>query len=217
MDTISGDRVRNEIEPMLEEPEPALPILRAGELGILGAIHPALGDGSTVKAIPTSEGAKQPLLYLAAPAYPLTPEEGETFIQRLNMPARWVRIVRDTISLRLSEDRLSASGMGRADLCLFLDDLSDASIEAVLRLSASATVRERLSLYLSELRYVKSSLGGKDIIALGAPQGPQVGSILRELRRARLEGEVSTREEELALVQRLLEKDSSYSQEGGSP
>ncbi len=46
-------------------------------------------------------------------------------------------------------------------------------------------------------------LNGYDVIALGVPQGPQVGQILETLREAQAAGEVATREEAVALVKSL--------------
>ena len=43
-------------------------------------------------------------------------------------------------------------------------------------------------------------LGGADLLALGYPRGPLIGRILHTVEDAQLEGEVSTREQALALV-----------------
>ncbi|HOT93001.1 MAG TPA: HD domain-containing protein [Anaerolineae bacterium] len=47
-------------------------------------------------------------------------------------------------------------------------------------------------------------LNGYDVIALGIPQGPQVGRILETLREAQAAGEVTTREAAVALVNTML-------------
>ncbi|HKV43172.1 MAG TPA: CCA tRNA nucleotidyltransferase [bacterium] len=44
---------------------------------------------------------------------------------------------------------------------------------------------------------------GTDILALGLPAGPRVGGILRIVENARLDGEIRTREQALALARRL--------------
>ncbi|HXI01960.1 MAG TPA: hypothetical protein VNI57_02180, partial [Candidatus Saccharimonadales bacterium] len=48
------------------------------------------------------------------------------------------------------------------------------------------------------------SLRGSDLIALGVPRGPLVGSISRALRLARAAGRVRTRRQEKALAVTLL-------------
>jgi putative nucleotidyltransferase with HDIG domain len=50
---------------------------------------------------------------------------------------------------------------------------------------------------------------GDDVIGLGVPQGRRVGELLEAVREAQAAGEVTTRDEALSLVKRLVEKDSS--------
>ncbi|MBE0416101.1 MAG: hypothetical protein IBX36_06155, partial [Dehalococcoidia bacterium] len=68
----------------------------------------------------------------------------------------------------------------------------------------SATIRSHLELYLSDLRYVKSSLDGEDLKGFGVPPGPRLGRMLEALRDAKLDGKVSTKGEEEALVRQWL-------------
>jgi hypothetical protein len=54
---------------------------------------------------------------------------------------------------------------------------------------------------LARLRYVRTALDGEKLMGLGIPAGPELGRVLQELHRAKLDGEVRTRgdEERLAL------------------
>jgi tRNA nucleotidyltransferase (CCA-adding enzyme) len=54
--------------------------------------------------------------------------------------------------------------------------------------------------YLTIWRNVKLEIDGNDLIAAGVPEGPAVGKGLRAARRGRLEGEISGREQELAVA-----------------
>ena len=60
--------------------------------------------------------------------------------------------------------------------------------------------------YLNEWRHVKPRLNGRDLARLGVPQGPRVGLLLEQLRDARIDGEIFTREEEETFVRRLAEQ-----------
>ena len=62
-----------------------------------------------------------------------------------------------------------------------------------------------LRLYLSRLRHVSTSLSGGDIVAMGVPEGPRVGEVLRELLEARLDGVVESAEEERELASRRID------------
>ena len=51
---------------------------------------------------------------------------------------------------------------------------------------------------------MKVSLDGHELKLLGVPQGPGMGRMLKGLLDARLDGEVTSREAEVALVKRWL-------------
>jgi tRNA nucleotidyltransferase (CCA-adding enzyme) len=67
-------------------------------------------------------------------------------------------------------------------------------------LLAPPVVRRQIEWFLAEARHVRSWLGGKDLLALGVPEGPAIGSLLDRLRDARLDGGPATRDEEARLV-----------------
>jgi tRNA nucleotidyltransferase (CCA-adding enzyme) len=58
--------------------------------------------------------------------------------------------------------------------------------------------------WLEELRFREPLLSGDDLLETGVPQGPLIGRLLDELRRARLDRTVGTRDDELTLVKRRL-------------
>ena len=204
LDTINADRLRRELGHMFREKHPHKPLHRAGELGVLAAIFPPLGDASTIETLASNNIGGEPLGYLAGLAYPLTSDEGEALIRRLNMPNRWARIVKDTVALKEKERVVEEKGSSPIDLCGNLESLIPISVQAVSILTSSPVVKERLNFYLEKLRHLKPSLNGGDLVSLGATQGPMVGEMLRTLREARLEGQVVTRQDEIKLAQKLL-------------
>jgi tRNA nucleotidyltransferase (CCA-adding enzyme) len=54
------------------------------------------------------------------------------------------------------------------------------------------------------MRYVKPVLRGGDLVSIGFPKGPLVGDALRELKSARLDGLVTTREDEIKTAEGYL-------------
>jgi tRNA nucleotidyltransferase (CCA-adding enzyme) len=52
--------------------------------------------------------------------------------------------------------------------------------------------------WLDELRHVRLEIDGRDLLAAGVPEGPEVGARLQRALDRKLDGEVSGREEELA-------------------
>ena len=209
--TVSGARIRRELEHMFQEELPYLSISRCGELGVLRAIHPSLGDGSQVKEKMGHGTKNAPLEYLAALAYPFTVEDGEAFIHRLRMPSRWAKVVRDTIALRLRSENEGASGLVLGELgvtpsqlCGVLDQFSPVSVRVNALLSESVEIKQALECYQTALRHLKPALNGRDLISLGVVQGPPVGEVLQELKNARINGRIATREEEIQMVREYI-------------
>ncbi len=54
--------------------------------------------------------------------------------------------------------------------------------------------------WIEELRHVRLSITGDDLLAAGVPQGPQVGVRLARALDARLDGLAHGRDEELAVA-----------------
>ncbi len=211
LDMVSGDRIRRELELTFQEEHPHRALRRCGELGVLQAIYPPICDGAGVTSLEGHAIESCPLWYLAALSYPLSAQEGESFIRRLRMPARWARVVRDAIAVRQSSEGAPASPryigdptLSPGELCSFLDQLSPVSVQIGSLLSESPQVRESLERYLTRWRYVKPTLNGKDLISLGVPEGPLVGEVLRQLRWARLEARATSRDDEIRLAKEYI-------------
>ena len=226
VDTISGDRVRHELERIFDEPRTAHILDIADGLGLLRAIHPALRPAANPEAIEGERGAAM----LAGLALGLSPREAEETARRLNLGSERARVVRDTAAVRellpslesdLPPSRVYDLLHGRHESAVSAwnhphpNPLPSRERGQEAPTAASGGMGPRphgndggaaanLRLYLSRLRHVSTSLTGGDIVAMGVPEGPRVGQVLRELLRARLDGEVDSEEAERQLVQHLI-------------
>ena len=207
---VSGDRIRHELERIFEEAHPEKALVRAVELGVLQSIFAPLNRpdwvtrwGSVAHDIdPAGEAGR--LGWLAALAFPLTPQEGEGLIQRLNMPLEMALVVRNTIQLREMAGALAQPYLRPSELSGCLKGMGVEALKVVAGIADTDRVTERLIYYLAELRHIDVSLGGNDLLDLGVPVGPAVGQVLSRLRCARLNGEVNDEGEERQWVKRIL-------------
>jgi tRNA nucleotidyltransferase (CCA-adding enzyme) len=71
------------------------------------------------------------------------------------------------------------------------------SVEAAV-LAGALGAEEPVRRWLDDLRDVRLSITGADLLAAGVPQGPEVGRRLAAALDRKLDGEIATREEELA-------------------
>ena len=207
LDTISGDRLRRELDLIFREEQAGPTLLRAVELGAMAALYPHLPDAPTMKQqlkrLSSSRGLAQPLHYLALLAYSMKDDEREGFIQRLTLTATWAKAVRDVALARESAAYLTTES-SPAVVWRRLRGLSPEAVQVAGMLAGSEGARRNLHLYIQEWRHVRPRLTGHDLTRLGVPPGPQIGNLLEELRDARLEGRVRARADEEVLVTKRL-------------
>lgn len=204
---VSGERIRHEFDLIFREREPEKVFVRAHALGALAAIWPPLQftDWHARKFGEARTHADPPaaLMYWGLLAYPLTPAQVNEWGQRLRLPNAQVDILRQLIALRVEvAPRLAAAALAPSALYRLLADYADAALEIFAIATDDTRTRERIAWFRTRLRAVTPALTGDDLKRMGLRPGPHYRTILARLRDARLDGEISTREQETALVQR---------------
>ena len=214
LSSVSGDRLRHELERIFEEKRPELAIVRSVCLGILAGVHPSLTRAEAVVALaeafadepdtPRSSVGETVLPYLAALTYTLTPVAAEGVIRRLNLPSDWARVVRNTVDLKQLESRLAEPSLLDSQVVEIVEAYTEVAVMAVSKVTELPVAAERLGRYLKVLSHLSPVLDGRDLMALGVPEGPVMGKILKELKNAKLDGRVSDAEDERRLAQEFL-------------
>jgi tRNA nucleotidyltransferase (CCA-adding enzyme) len=205
--TISGPRLRRELILLFEEATGISGAGLAQDLGILASIHPALGLSNAVAGrwAAATAGAKQaPLdeLGFCVLANPKDEGTAASVSQWLHLTGRVEHALADLVRLRSQSPKLAAMHTTPTQATELLDRYAPAAVWAQAVLDGGDTARVCLD-YLTTWRHVRPSLTGDDLLALGVPQGEGLGKALQELRAARLEGRITTREQEVALVRSL--------------
>ena len=201
---VSGDRVRHELERIFEETQPELPLARADDLVLFPTLVSTLEwDPELSRAVQSIREAGHettPLLYLALLSVPLAKGNSEALVARLNAPATWTEVIRDTHTLRVRLPSLAVDNILPSAVYARLLGLATESILAWSALAPNQTSRGLLLSFLMKWQSVKPHLTGDDLLALDVPEGPQVGELLQELLNARLDDVVVTRDDEETLV-----------------
>jgi len=206
LETISADRIRYELECICKEKYPEKVFNRAGELGVLAALHPSLkGDGGLAEKFEHARQECSPELpsfdlYLALLAYPLTIDETEQLISRLNLPKLSAKTLRDTIAVKNKMRSLSTPGVSPGAIYNLLRDFSPTALEANSLVTQSAVASQAIHLFLNRLKDVQVSLTGDDLIQMGIAPGPQIKEILDLLHQAKLNGKIATRHDEEEVI-----------------
>lgn len=209
---VSGDRIRHELERVLDEPQPEKMLLRANDLGVLQTLNPSIRANEwfmercqKVRSGNPVSGSDN-IIYLALSTWALSREELENFIHMLRFSGEQARVLRDLSELKRNLSLLEPQELLPSEICRILEPYHIQSIKASALAIDNAFIKQRLNRYLSELRHITPSLNGDDLKHLGIKQGKRMGEILRLLKNARLNGIVTTREEEEALVRNCMEE-----------
>ncbi len=206
LDTISGDRIRHELELILKEKLPEKVLRRADELGVLPRLHPALkGNGWLAGKFkqarqPTSPNPPPVGLYLALLAYRLTEEESEQLISYLRLPKSLAQTLRDTIGIEAKLESLDNPELAPSLIYHLLHSYAPLAITANSLASDSPVVRRHIQLFLNKLRYIKPALTGEDLKGMGIAPGPRIKEILNLLHEARLDEKIKSKQGEERLV-----------------
>jgi tRNA nucleotidyltransferase (CCA-adding enzyme) len=225
LDRVSGDRIRHELMFIFREAEPERALCRLQELGVLDAIAAGvvcdkwlqarfkqLRQATTDSAWALNED-RLSFGYLALLLYRLSPRERKQCQKRLKLGREDVQRLNEIESLKKRVPRLEKS---RRASQLF-NMLSPYSVEALLVVWAAEkkVVRQQLRRFHTELCDVRTLLDGRYILQkYELRPSPLVGRLLRQLRDARLDGKVKTREDEEALLEQLM---AATNDEGGTP
>ena len=201
LNTISGDRIRHELELIFRENQPEFVIKRLAELGVLRRISPFLiGDGWIAEKFEKARQLKKPnqlpSLYFCLLTYSFSESKIEQFLNYLNIPAKLSRAMRDTLSLKIRLSQLNKPSMRPSEIYYLLQEYEPLAIQANAIASESSMVHHHLQLFLTKLRYVRTYLNGEELKRLGISAGSEMGKVLQALHKAKLDGEVNTKADE---------------------
>ncbi|MFQ6122200.1 MAG: CCA tRNA nucleotidyltransferase [Dehalococcoidales bacterium] len=212
LDSISGDRIRHELELILREEYPEKILRRAEELGVLAKLHPLLkgndwvaGKFEQVRQL-TSPDLPPVGLYLALLTYPLSSKENEQLISYLRLPKSVAQTLRDAIDIKTKLKALANPELTLSSIYSLLHGYSTPAIVANSLATDSPVARQHIDLFLHKLRYIKPALTGDDLKEMGVAPGPRIKEILNRLREARLDGKVTSKRGEENLVKGWLDK-----------
>jgi tRNA nucleotidyltransferase (CCA-adding enzyme) len=211
LEKLSPERVRHELDLILDEPKWFEMLTRLADLELLKAIHPELPAPISDFSKPTDEELasyhahsliplKRTLAWLLWLS-PLEPVTIKVLARRLRFPAALTKLLLAASSLRANLPSLKNSKpSGWVDR---LEDVPEFAIYT-LSLSAKGATKRALMDYLETWQHVKPKTTGHDLKKLGLSPGPKYKSLLRQLRAAWLDGEIKSGKEEIELLEQLL-------------
>ncbi len=210
---ITGERIRNELTLLLKERDPELSFLLLQQRGILEAIHTAFRVTDAIVPRMTQARAAEPLATLKP-------------IERTDL--LWIMLLVDVPHLPDLLDRLLFSGAlvdslletvkliqhpvtdtKPSRVVARLDGHSELALFAAWIIATDPLARSAIQMYVETWRHVRPQTDGHTLHRLGVPPGPRYGIILARLRAARLDGVITTDEQEAHLLKELIHDDGT--------
>ncbi len=233
LERVTPARLNHELDRILREARPERALARLDELGVLAALHPALrldervprwfrdlrltidnlreepADQSSPINLKSKIANWPPIerLYYALLVWPLDSAADAALAERLDLRQETQRLVAAVRRVQASRSTLTRDAAPSA-VVQRLGGVEAAALGLALVVWASEhgaddEAVDVLGRYVETWRHVRPALDGNDLQALGIPRGPRYGDILRALHHARLDGEISSREEEVALAREM--------------
>ncbi len=219
---VTPERLRHELELIFREPDPPGAVEAMARYDQLRFIHPRLavtrqtrpflerlGDHlawyeNTFPGEPVSRWR----VYFGGLIYNLSPGDLLRTAEKFNLSRRFSDQLR---AAREDEPEIRQVLLAPADPApsrvhsLLRGRCPEVTLILMARLGSERSA-DRFRRFLTGYRQVTGEVSGRDLADLGLPPGPAYRPILEELLAARLDGRVGTREEELDLARRLIDK-----------
>lgn len=218
---LSGARIRHELRLLTEDSAPVDALIRMRDLGLLQEIHPLLSFPQTkeplleeiekvitwYKLLFREQAPDIWIVYFLGLVSGFEAQQVRALTTRLQFAPKRVELVESTRrQLRYVAMQLAQWEKNQGKPADLYEILSFLSLEGLLYTMAKQRKpgqKKAVSHYLTHLQDVRIQVTGGDIKDMGLSPGPQFASILRAVKRAVLNGEVRTRDEQLGYARRM--------------
>lgn len=213
---LSGKRMKEELIQILEEDRPEKNIRRMQELGVLRVIHPKIHLTSSQEKILdqlvdmmaryevlTGKKTRRWLIRLSVLFEGLEKEEIENFCNRFT----FTREERETLCTTSRKSReivkkIKIPQMKPSSIYYLLRTYPVEALILAMARGEDELIKKRIMLYLTYLRKIELEIDGNDLRKMGYRPSPEFSRILEETKRAKLDGIIKTREEEIEFIRK---------------
>src|SRR5574341_1235439 len=206
LERVSGDRIRHEIELILDEDRPELALCRLEALGVLRFLHPALTCDERMSAAfadlrraaeepvwPELAGLDLELPYYATLTLPVSWEAAHAVSRRIRVQRRTLDMLEKVHALKPALESLTHS-LRPSQVDELLSGADDRVLVTLWAAAHPGPARDQIAVYASQLRHMMPQTDGAALKGRGLRPGPHFGAILRDLRSALLDGEITSPE-----------------------
>ncbi|MCY4022638.1 MAG: CBS domain-containing protein [Anaerolineaceae bacterium] len=209
---ITGTRVSNEIDLLLQEESPGAILLAMQQEDLLTAIHPdfrvpediegRLQRSRHAQGLPVCSDSESNMWH--ALASDIEPDRLPSFCKRLQIAPRRARSMEAAAGLLRQPGILAEEHASTFQIVDRLLNIPLAAVCCLAQLTADVTLRKRLTEWLRRWPETRVCSTGHDVIAAGLSPGPAIARVLLKLRVAWYEGSVNSEAGERATLEQLV-------------
>ncbi len=217
LDRLSSKRLFTELRLILEEPDPRPCLLRLDSLKVLEAIHPSLSLAEREKKLLDSvydvltwyellylsRKVRRWQVYLMALVTNMGFNERQEVVRRLGITGKVQReiVAAPEKAKRLMEEMEAVSRLKDSKIVELLEGQETEFLLYLMALSRKP-VRQAISRYITDLSRIKPQITGTDLKRLGFTPGPIYRKIFDAVKKAKLDGLLNAKEEEIDYVKK---------------
>ncbi len=215
---LSGRRLFSELRQILEEENPTLAITRLHDYDLLKVIHPSIKFKkeliklfNSVKKVLAwydllfiEESYIKWAVYFMALIKHSNKKTSVEICKRLELPLSFLNIFCDE-RFEAERDLLWLERNLPVKNSKLYKKLSDYKIESILYIMGVTNkkkVKKSISHYITRLRFINTSITGKDLLKIGLEPGPLYREIFQAVLNEKLDGKLKTYNDELAFARK---------------
>jgi len=221
LDRVSGDRIRHELDNIIDENCASQILARLQALDLLQAIHPVLAWNDWIEMqvadlephtpeicwqlSPDLKGAriKKALTYILW-MLSLRTTSTVSVLKRLRLPRSLAETAQAACSLWPDLSELCKQKPSR--ITVQLEQIPNLAVYSFYLGTENEKIRSVLYTYITLWKHITPKTTGHDLHELALPPGPQYAQILSTLRAGWLDGELTTRAEENQRLKQLIQE-----------
>ena len=219
---ISGDRIRHELDHIMDEDNKVQMLERLSDLGLLSEIHPALvWDEDSKRNLQLLEhleskplenfnldlkrGSNQRKLAYILWFIQLPVEKIQAILRRLRFPLTVNKVV--IPASHLWKDLPWLANAKLSQIANRLEDVPTLAIFAVFLAARDESVCNNLQAYMNRMKFISPTITGDVLKMRGLPPGPGYKRILGAIRDGWLDGKIENVAQEQAYLDELIKNE----------
>lgn len=223
---LSGRRTFAEIRLLLEEENPTPAIIRMNDFELLKVIHPSIKlDRPLIyllNAVKSSlawhdllfveDSYMQWAVYFMALIHHCDLATSRQICDRMELAPRYRKLLcEERLKAQKSLQKMEYRPPG-SDSALYrqLNEFRTELILYMMAVTRKRATKKFISRYYNQLKDIKPTIGGKELVKAGLEPGPVFRQILEALLDAKLNGNIETTQQELDFVQHWIDRHSPH-------